>query len=423
MSHQQSLPSQPPLRVLAIPSAHPYPERLRSTSPETSRVVHLDDPTVPGSPAGQWWPPAALDAGWVERHGAEVDVVHLHFGFDAATTEQLRDWVRTLRAEGVALVLTVHDLVNPHFADQAEHRARLDVLVPAADAVITLTVGAAAEVQQRWGVIAEVLAHPHVVPLEVISAARDDHEQIVALSAAVTGQGRPAAALDDDDGPFVVGIDLKSLRANVVAEPVVRVVADAVATLPHAELVVDVHHDVLDPTHPRHDAALVRSLTTLQEQGLLRVDLHERRTNDGLWAHLRSLDLVVLPYAFGTHSGWVEACHDLGTTVLAPRTGHWVEQQPMLTFGWPAGEDPDAEQVTTAVQLAFRDRPRWAAEPAGRAEQQAALSERHEHLYAALTAPAAIHPVAAVATAASTSDQMPEAVGPDEQCPMASVRW
>ncbi len=71
----------------------------------------------------------------------------------------------------------------------------------------------------------------------------------------------------------------------------------------------------------------------------------------------------MLPYAFGTHSGWVEACHDLGTTVLAPRTGHWVEQQPMLTFGWPAGEDPDEGQVSSAVQLAFWDRPRWPPTP------------------------------------------------------------
>ena len=420
MSPLQSPPSQPPLRVLAIPSAHPYPQRLRSTSPEASRVVHLDDPTVPGSPAGQWWPPVALDAAWVRLHGAEVDVVHLHFGFDAATPKQLSDWVRALREEGISLVMTVHDLVNPHFADQTEHRARLDVLVPASDAVITLTAGAAAEVQQRWGVIAEVLAHPHVVPLEVIAAVRDDHERIAALSAAVTGKGRPAPA-PDDDGPFVVGIDLKSLRANVVAEPVVRVVANAVSTLPHAELVVDVHHDVLDATHPRHDAGLVHSLAALQEQGLLRVDLHERRTDDELWAHLRSLDLVVLPYAFGTHSGWVEACHDLGTTVLAPRTGHWVEQQPMLTFGWPAGEDPDAEQVMTAVQLAFRDRPHWAADSAGRAEQQAALSERHEHLYAALLALSPTHPVAVVADAAATCDERSETVGPEER-PMASAR-
>ena len=371
----------PALRVLAIPSAHPYSQRLRSTKPGASSVVHLDDPVVPGAPPGQWWPPTALDEGWVRRHASEVDVVHLHFGFDAASPADLRAWVRALREEGIPLVLTLHDLVNPHFTDQRDHLARLDVLVPAADALITLTAGAATEIEQRWGRSAEVLAHPHVAPLDVIGLPRpgdedDEHDEGSA----------------DGERPFVVGIDLKSLRANVVGEPVARIVSEAVATLPNAELVVDLHRDVLDPSHPRHDRFLLQSLADLEERGRLRVAVHERRSDDELWEHLRGLDLAVLPYAFGTHSGWVEACYDLGTTVLAPRTGHWVEQQPMLTFGWRPGEDPDEGQVFSAIQLAFWDRPRWQADPTDRAEQQAALSDRHEQLYAALLGRSATAP-------------------------------
>jgi hypothetical protein len=358
--------------VLAIPSAHPYPERLRSTTPSTSHVVHLDDPAVPGAPPGQWWPPTALDAEWVRQHADELDIVHLHFGFDAASPDDLRRWVCALREAGIPLVLTVHDLVNPHFSDQRDHRARLDVLVPAADAVITLTPGAATEIERRWGRSAEVLAHPHVAPLELV--------------------GAPRPGAPDDGRPFVVGIDLKSLRANVLAEPVVRIVSEAVSTLPHAELVVDLHADVLDPRHPRHDHFLLQMLHDLQRRGRLRLTVHERRSDEQLWEHLRSIDLAVLPYAFGTHSGWVEACYDLGTTVLAPRTGYWVEQEPMLTFGWRPGEDPDEGQVFSAVQLAFWDRPHWQADAQTRAEQQSVISQRHEQLYADLLARAATAP-------------------------------
>jgi hypothetical protein len=361
--------------VLAIPSAHPYSQRLRSTPPDASSAVHLDDPAVPGAPPGQWWPPAALDERWVRRHWSEVDVVHLHFGFDAASPADLRGWVRALREEGIPLVLTLHDLVNPHFTDQRDHLDRLDVLVPAADDLITLTAGAATDIEQRWARPAEVLAHPHVAPLDLIGLPRPGDED---------GDEGGGDAGGDDDRPFVVGIDLKSLRANVVGEPVARIVSEAVATLPNAELVVGVHREVLDPSHPRHDRFLLQSLADLEERGRLRVALHERRSDDELWEHLRGLDLSVLPYAFGAHSGWVEACYDLGTTVLAPRTGHWVEQQPMLTFGWRPGEDPDEGQVFSAVELAFWDRPRWRADPAVRAAQQAALSDRHEQLYAAL---------------------------------------
>ena len=44
---------------------------------------------------------------------------------------------------GKGVVVTVHDLRNPHIKDPAAQLSRLDALVPAADAVITLTQGAA----------------------------------------------------------------------------------------------------------------------------------------------------------------------------------------------------------------------------------------------------------------------------------------
>ena len=382
----------PQLRVLAIPSAHPYPERLRSTAPAESRVVHLPDPEVPGAPPGQWWPPPALDADWVHRHAGELDVVHLHFGFDAASPADLRRWVCALREERIPLVLTVHDLLNPHFTDQREHTARLDVLVPAADAVITLTPGAAMEIEQRWGRSAEVLAHPHVVPIELV--------------------GAPRPGAHDDSRPFVVGVDLKGLRANVVAEPVVRVVSEAVSTLPHAVLAVHLHREVLDPRHPRHDHFLLQTLYDLERRGRLRLTVHERRSDAELWEHLRGLDLAVLPYAYGTHSGWVEACYDLGTTVLAPRTGYWVEQEPMLTFGWRSGEDPDEGQVFSAVQLAFWDRPHWQADPQTRAAQQAAISQRHEQLYADLLARVEEDPAAGAGCPETTGSLCEPAAAP-----------
>ncbi len=142
-----------PTRVLAIPSAHPYAERLRAVGPDAERssVLHLSDPPVAGAPDGQWWPPPALDADWVHAHAGEVDVIHLHFGFDASSPDDLRRWVEALDGAGIPLVLTVHDLANPHFTDQTDHLARLDVLVPAAAAVITLTEGAAAQIRRAVG--------------------------------------------------------------------------------------------------------------------------------------------------------------------------------------------------------------------------------------------------------------------------------
>ncbi|MBB2986957.1 glycosyltransferase [Terracoccus luteus] len=354
-----------PVRVLSIPGAHSYTQRIRATGRPGIRpeVVHLPDPPVPGGAPGQWWPPPALAPAWVRDHADEVDVVHLHFGFDASTPAALTAWVDALRQAGIPLVVTVHDVVNPHFVDQREHLDRLDVLVPAADALVTLTDGAADDIERRWGRRPDVVAHPHVAPTELV--------------------GTRAERRDDR---FVVGLHLKSLRANVVAAPVVSALVAAASDLPGARVAVHVHPEVLSEGHVRTDLTLARLLDEGDGVGPLRVVRHDRHSDDELWRYLQGLDVSVMPYAFGTHSGWIEACHDLGTAALAPTTGRWVEQQRSLTYDWPTEGEPDVDQIATALADAHRDRPRWQADRADRERQQRDVAGWHERLYVLLGA-------------------------------------
>ena len=66
--------------VQMVPSDHPY---CRNVLPPDRPPLYtvLPDPPVPGAPAGQWWPPRALDADWLRDHAP--DVLHVHFGFDS----------------------------------------------------------------------------------------------------------------------------------------------------------------------------------------------------------------------------------------------------------------------------------------------------------------------------------------------------
>jgi beta-1,4-mannosyltransferase len=341
--------------VQPVPSDHPYPLRIRLTD---GAFRHRDDPVVPGATAGQWWPPPALRAEWVLAHSDEVDLVHLHFGFDAERPVDLEAWCDALEEHEIPLVLTVHDVVNPHFADQREHRRRLDVLVPRATAVVTLTDGAASDIHATWGRPVEVVPHPHVVPLARIGARRPRN---------------PDA--------FVVGLHLKSLRANVQPAALVEALVDVLGGLPGAVLSVHLHSEVTDPGHPRHDRPLLDRLTELDGHRRLRLTVHEPHTDDELWAYLEGLDLSVLPYAFGTHSGWLEACHDLGTPVLAPRTGHWVDQRPCLTYASPLAGALDPAELRHAVRWAYDHRPMWAATREGRRLEQADVARRYEAIY------------------------------------------
>jgi beta-1,4-mannosyltransferase len=343
------------LRVVSVPAGHPYVQHL--DDPDGARVTRLPDPVVPGRPAGRWWPHAALDAGWVRAHADTFDVLHVHFGFEHRTPDDLAAVVAATREAGVALVLTVHDLRNPHEVEQGPHLERLGVLVRGADEVLTLTPGAAAEVRARWGREAHVVPHPHVVPVEVLGTART-----------ARGGDRP-----------VVGLHLKSLRTNVDE----RAVRAAVAELGDLEVRVRVHlHRDLGLADHGPDAvraALVADLERAHAEGAVELVRHGRWDDAELHRRLRGLDVLVLPYSRGTHSGMVELCADLGTPVVAPEVGFWHEQHEV--HGYRLGpEGPEPGGLRAAVVAALGS-PAVPARAHVRLAQRREVAAAHERLY------------------------------------------
>uniref|UniRef100_UPI0030F521CB glycosyltransferase n=1 Tax=Nocardioides salarius TaxID=374513 RepID=UPI0030F521CB len=302
-----------PLTIASVPSGHVY---VRHLAPEgathEARVRRLPDPPprVADPEPDQWWPPAMLDPAWVRAH--DFDLLHLHFGFDALRPEDLVAFADAVHDTGRGLVQTVHDLRNPHHPDRGLHDEQLDALVPRADALLTLTPGAAEEIRRRWGREATVVPHPHVVDLRTMAVAADCRAR-------------------RRTGAFRVGLHVKSLRASMAPMRLLPTLAETVADLPDAVLQVNAHRDVMEGG-AREDVELRGWLRRAAEAGLVDLRVHDFLPDDELWAYLGSLDLSVLPYRFGTHSGWLEACRDLGTTVLAPTCGYFAEQGPALTY-------------------------------------------------------------------------------------------
>lgn len=322
-----------------MPSAHRYVQHAVGGGVD---VELLADPPVPGAPVGQWWPSPVLDPAWITARRAQVDVVHLHFGFEGRTPEQLGEWVDTLRRNGIPLVLTVHDLQLPHVADQTAHLARLAVLVGGASVLITLTEGAAAEIAQRFGRAAHVVDHPRMTPVAMIRAA----------------SRRPPDRIR-------VGVHLKSLRPNAGSARWLARVADGVrASTQPAELVVHVHEEIRDPGFVRYDADLVALLDRLAADPGVVVHWTSRMDDEQLWAYLRSIEVSVLPHRWGTHSGWLEECLDLGVVPVIPRVGYLVEQRDRHSYGWREDE-PDVAQLRLALEGAIDEA------AAGRTEEEA----------------------------------------------------
>ncbi|WP_422743126.1 glycosyltransferase family 1 protein [Mycobacterium sp. WMMD1722] len=282
------------IAVASVPAAHPYVRTI--TDPDS--VVLLDDPRPVGATLpGQWWPPRLLEPDYLAGHADRFDVLHVHFGYDSTPPAVLREVIAVLNAGRTPLVVTVHDLHNPHFADPREHLARLDVLIPAADAVVTLTAGAADAIADRWGRRATVVAHPHVLALDAV------------------GAPRPVRTVP------VVAVHAKSLRANIDPLPVLEVLLAAEEPAWRLRLDVD------DDAHRSARAGVLppQRLDDLRARGV-EVRVHPRFTDAQLQQYLTEIDALVLPYRFGTHSGWVEAGHDAGVAVIVPRCGYLHEQ-------------------------------------------------------------------------------------------------
>jgi glycosyltransferase involved in cell wall biosynthesis len=344
------------IRVLSVPTDHVYVRHLsppRGDPPRQPEVHRLRDPQDP------WWPPPALDPRWLAQRTEDFDLLHLHFGFDARSVDDLRAIVGVLRAAGKPLVQTVHDLRNPHHVDRRTHDEHLDVLIPAADALVTLTPGAAEEIRRRWGRTATVMPHPHVVPLAEMRRRRD------LRTAARSG--------------FTVGLHLKSMRPCMSGPPIVDALVKAVADIDDAVLRIDVHRDVAEPGGGRYDRDLMAAVGAAHERGA-RVEVHDFYSDPELWDYLQSIDVSVLPYRYGTHSGWLEACRDLGTAVAAPDCGYYADQGPVHTFH--LDEDGlDVASVRAAITAARAAGRPEAVSPASRAAQRRAVAATHAQMY------------------------------------------
>lgn len=361
LSHPQEnriLTELDPIRVASIPAAHPYVRAITD-----ARLVQvLPDPPVPGAPVGQWWPPVALTAEWLAAHAADYDVLHVHFGLESFSTGELRAALDAARRVGRPVVYTVHDLDNPQLIDQEPYRALLDVIVPAADHLLTLTPGTAVEIERRWGRRSRVLAHPTLLEHAV---------------------GAPAVR----DGAIRVGIHLRDLRPNIDAEHAVRAAADAVSLLLDDGLVAEV--DVLMNEHVRDDQTAARVIAAAEAHPAVHLRRTPHLSDAEIEGWLVGLDLFVLPYHHGTHSGWVELCYDLGVRVAGTDVGHIGAQHPS---DFTAVDLDDARTLADAVRQ-VSDAADAAERPAlierrrlERRSERSSVRAAHAELYAAACA-------------------------------------
>lgn len=357
----------PPIRVASVPADHPYIRHLGLPGGE-DRVTRLSDQRAPGQRG--WWPPRMLEPEWVERNHERFDVFHVQFGFDGRHPDQLRELCERLREHGKPLVYTVHDLRNPNHESHQLHQRQLEVLIGAADRLLTLTDCAATAIAARYGRRATVIPHPHVVPLEQ-------------LAGRFAGRRHPPRRA-------TLGVHLKSLRSNMVGVALLEALAP-LAARPEIRIRVDLHEEVWEPQAAGFRADLRCALEHLQRRGAIDLRIHPYFDDEALYEYLREIEIAVLPYRFGTHSGWLEACRDLGTAVLAPSCGCYADQGRVFTFACDEGglDGSSLQEAALAARAAIASGEVQPLGAARRRGQRETIAWAHRRLYEGLLESAA----------------------------------
>jgi hypothetical protein len=324
------LPAPPgqPIRVVSIPFRDPY----------VDAVVPDDVVRIGPSQAPNPW----LEAWCLEGHAGEVDVVHLHSGFDLPGPAEHERWTETIRRLGVPLVVTVHD-VPRHGTDDA---ARLAALLGTAEVVLALTPGAADEIAERFGRTAIVVACPSL-------AAPDPR---VGAERGLVGVRLSAGAAEE---PTAADLVRAALSGAVSGGGRLRVLVD-----PADDLAAE-----LDGLAARGDVELVRCGPR------------------DLPAQLQELHVAVLPEPPGRHSRDLEVCRDVGTRVVAPRDGWHTEQwSEVVPYGTDDAGAPDPVSLAAAVAAALTPPMPRPEDRGWRQEQAAAVARVHRDVYAQVVA-------------------------------------
>jgi hypothetical protein len=284
-----------------------------------------------------------LEAGFLQAHAPEIDVLHLHTGHPLAAEAAGEHWSEAVRRSGVPLVVTVHRVHDPALSSDTAQTAdedHLEALLATAEVVLTPTAGAADAIADRFGRTAIVVAHPSaaepdpatgaergLVGLPLGAAGVGDEVALVraALSGAVSGGGR-LRILAETGTPVVDGVRELAGRGDV-------------------ELVV----------HPR-----------------------------GEWPRqLQQLHVAVLPERCGTHSRDLEICRDVGTRVVAPSCGWFADQwSEVVSYGDDEQGALDPVSLSAAVSVALTLPMLRPADREWRAQQLAAVRRVHAEVFA-----------------------------------------
>lgn len=261
-------------RVLHIPSHMTYVQALRGSY-------------TPAAATG----PSLRVSDLLAMADWDFDVVHLH-SFELVTLDELIRLRQRATEVGVAMVVTIHDLLPNIETSTDDFRNKVAYVATTADHVFTLTARAASEITT----LAPRAKTPEVTP----------HGPAISVDAvpAVPAAGDGGLAVFGAFRPYrELGTLVRAWQRLGKSRPRLRVLLRSVTAADHER-----DGDLLD---------LLKSIARADRRLSLTI-AHTMLADDHLVDWLANASALVLPYSQITHSGQLELARDIGLPVIAP---------------------------------------------------------------------------------------------------------
>jgi glycosyltransferase involved in cell wall biosynthesis len=282
------------LRILHVPGRTPYSRKIRGEGMLIVNQTENNGVLIPRD--------ASFD--WIESQASLefFDILHVQ-SLELTSLMSIEKALERCQAERKGIVITIHEL-EPLFPDERKDFAdRVRLACRFASGIVTLTKRAGEEIAARFGVDPsriEIVPHGAVLPLS--------HSL---WNAKVRKNWR-----------FTMGM-FGGFRPN---RSFLTAAINALYGLDSADVSVQILSRGLNPIEvgPTTEAWQVASLASSDKRLALR--LLPFPSDDEIANFVHSLDVLVLPYLFGTHSGQLELAMDMGVPAIVPDIGCDAEQ-------------------------------------------------------------------------------------------------
>jgi hypothetical protein len=235
----------------------------------------------------------------------DFDVLHVQT-VEFATEAEIARALDGCAARGQGVVATIHDLTPCFEPAGVGFERKVDLVCTRASTVVTLTTGAADELRRSfagrpWLARLEVIPHGRVV--RPASIRRDTRAPGDTVRYGLFGSFRPSrdtwTAIVNwyyvlEDEPATLTLLTRAFDPDRAHDPSLRMA------------------EILDFAHARRDRIAVR--------------MRPYPTDAEVADFMREIDVLLLPYTFGSHSGQLELAFDCGVLPLAGDVGFLREQ-------------------------------------------------------------------------------------------------